>query len=207
MKNLWLARLARPDIQKAICKLTHDLQEWTRNDDWRLYRLMYFPNSTPHHRLIGRVNDPPELLKLLLFVDADFAGDDKHSKSTSGGYLVLAGPKTWFPLVWLSKTPTSTSRSTTESEVVSLAHSLFTEALPVMDLWDLLLGRPIKLYILEDNQATIKVVLSGYSQKLRHVLRTHKVNLGSVKDVLEKDNAEVMYCNTDFQAADVFTEV
>jgi len=163
-----------------------------------------------HHsrgsRLVGKVNDPPELLKLLLFVDADFAGETRHSKSTSGGYLVLAGPNTWFPLCWICKMQSHTSRSTTEAEVISLAASLFAEALPTMDLWDMILGRSIELIILEDNQATIKIVRKGYSSKLRHIYRTHKVNLGSIKEVLEEDNVTLMYCNTHFQAADIFTK-
>ncbi len=49
------------------------------------------------------------------------------------------------------------ARSTTEAEVISLAASLFSEALPTMELWDLLLGRPVDLIILEDNQATMKL--------------------------------------------------
>ena len=98
-----------------------------------------------------------EKLKLLLFVDADFAGSDDNMKSTSGGLLVLAGPNTWFPLMWLCKRQSRTARSTTEAEIVSLAMSLFSEALPTLSLWDLILGRKVDLIILEDNQATIKV--------------------------------------------------
>ena len=130
MKDLWLARLSRPDIQNPICYLATHLQIWSKNDDKRLYRLMCYMNSSAHYRLVGRVNDPPDKLKLLLFVDADFSGETDNAKSTSGDWLVLAGPNTWFPLMWLSKRQTSTSRSTTEAEVVSLAASLFSEALP-----------------------------------------------------------------------------
>jgi len=70
----------------------------------------------------------------------------------------------------------------------------------------MILGRPIELVILEDNQATIKIVRKGYSSKLRHIYRTHKVNLGSIKEVLEEDNVTLTYCNTHYQAADVFTK-
>ena len=59
-----------------------------------------------------------------------------------------------------------------------------------MDLWDLLLGRPMALEIMEDNQATIKVVKNGYSPKLRHVSRTHKVDLGSVYEIVEQENVD-----------------
>ena len=65
---------------------------------------------------------------------ADFAGEKDDAKSTSGGFLVLQGPKTFFPLTWVSKRQTSVSRRTTESKIVSLAHSLFLEALPALQL-------------------------------------------------------------------------
>ena len=76
----------------------------------------------------------------------------------------------------------------------------------MMDLWDKLLGRPIELLIMEDNQATIKVARKGYSARLRHVPRTHKVDLGSIREVLDGDNVKVEYCHTEYQAADIFTK-
>ena len=45
-----------------------------------------------------------------------------------------------------------------------------------------------------------------YSQKLRHVLRQHKVNVGSIHDALDDDHIDIMYCHTNFQAADIFTK-
>ena len=109
-----------------------------------------------------RVPDLPEDLCLRLYCDTDFAGGVEDAYSTSGGYIVLYGPNTWFPLMWLAKRHTSTSRSATEAEVVSLAHYLFLEALPLLSLWDIVLGRRVELHILEDDQATIKVVVKGY---------------------------------------------
>jgi hypothetical protein len=108
--------------------------------------------------------------------------------------------------MWISNRQTATSRSTTEAEMVSLATALFSEAMPCMDLWELFLGRPIDLYILEDNEATIKVAKKGYSSKLRHCLRHHKINLGSAKEAIENNPIEIVYCHTNFQAADVFTK-
>ena len=149
-----------------------------RNHDRQLLRLIQYLVGTCNHRLVGTVQDAADDLELVLYVDADFCGERAHTKSTSGGYLVLYGPQTWFPLAWVSKRQTSTSRSTTEAEVISLAHSLYAEGLPSLQLWERLLGRPVKLRVKEDNQATIKVVKKGFSPKLRHIQRTHKVNLG-----------------------------
>ena len=206
MKALWLGRLSRPDIIKPINDLATKVQSWSRGDDKRLLRLIQYIDSTPQYRLVGTIKDNPEDLELRLYVDADFAGDRLSGKSTSGGYLVLYGPNSFFPLAWVSKRQTSTSRSTTESEVVSLAYSLYQEGLPALQLWELLLGRTVTLKVLEDNQATILVVRKGYSPKLRHIIRTHKINLSGLSEVFRNDSAELEYCQTDSQAADIFTK-
>ena len=138
-------------------------------------------------------------------------GRDREDKySTNGGYLVLAGPNSQFPLAWVSKKQTSCSRSTTESEVVALAHSLFLEALPMLSLWDRLVapasGRRMRLRIHEDNQAAKDIVEAGFSAKLCHISRTHGVNLTSVKDEIDKPEYELRKIHTSKQAADVFTK-
>ena len=87
------------------------------------------------------------------------------------------------------------------------AYSLYQEGLPALQLWELLLGRTVTLKVLEDNQATILVVRKGYSPKLRHITRTHKVNLSGLSEVFrDEDSAELEYCQTDNQAADIFTK-
>jgi hypothetical protein len=206
MKLLWLARLSRPDLIKPIGDLARDVQKWSVNNDKALYRLVCYVQSTLEYRLTGTVNDPLDQLKLKLYVDADFAGDRINAKSTNGGFLCLSGPNTFFPLQWISRRQTSVSRSTTESEVVSLAHSLFLEALPMCDMFDCILGRDVELEVLEDNEATIKIVRKGYSSKLRHISRTHRVNLASVKEVFENPNIALNYVGTLEQVADIFTK-
>ena len=207
MKALWLGRLSRPDIIKPIGDLATCVQKWSRNNDRQAHRLICYIDSTKHHRLVGHVNDCPDDLKLSLYVDADFAGEKAHARSTSGGYLVLAGPNTFFPLAWVSKRQTSTSRSTTESEIVSLAHSLYSEGLPALSLWDTLLGRTMQMTVHEDNQATILIARKGFSPKLRHISRTHKVNLSCLAEQFEEGSGvDVQYIDTNLQAADIFTK-
>ena len=196
MKCLWLGRLARPDIIKPIGDLATQVQKWSRNCDKALYRLICYIHSTLEHRLVGTVNDVAGDLRLRLYVDADFAGDRHDAKSTSGGYLVLYGDATFFPLAWICKKQTAVSRSTTEAEVISLAHSLFQEALPTLQLWCKILGRDVCLEVLEDNEATIKIVKKKGSAKLRHVSRTHKVNLASTYEVFEDPSVDIAYVNT-----------
>ena len=206
MKCLWLGKLSRPDIIKPIGDLATQVQKWTRNCDKALHRLICYIHSTLQHRLIGTVGDSPDELCLRLYVDADFAGDRLDAKSTSGGFLVLYGPNTFFPLAWLCKKQTAVSRSTTEAEVISLAYSLFAEALPTLQLWCRILGREVRLEVLEDNEATIKIVKKKGSAKLRHVSRTHKVNLASTYEVFDDEYIDLLYVNTKEQVADIFTK-
>ena len=206
MKNLWVARLARPDLVRPINSLATKVQSWSKNCDKQLYRLMCYMKHSADYRMYGHVHDRPADLHLALYVDADFAGDREDAYSTNGGWLVLRGPNTYFPMCWVSKKQTAVSRSTTESEVISLAHSLFLEALPMCALWDRLLGRDVDLYIHEDNEATIKIINKGFSAKLRHISRTHKVNLGSIKDEVDKKCNHLEYVDTKRQAADIFTK-
>jgi hypothetical protein len=210
MKDLWAARLARPDLTKAITSLASKVSKWTRNHDRMLYRLMSYMWTTKEYEIVGYVHDPLEELWLELYVDADWAGDREDKYSTSGGFLVLAGPNSRFPLMWVSRKQTAVSRSTTESEIIALAHSLFMEAIPMMSLWNRLVGpasgRPIQLKIFEDNQAAITIADSGFSTKLCHISRTHGVNIASIKDEIDKPEFELLKIDTKLQAADIFTK-
>ena len=68
-------------------------------------------------------------------------------------------------------------------------------------------NRNLELHCLQDNEATIKVVHNGFSAKMRHILRTHKVDLGSLGEQFEPGkNIYLEYVNTKEQAADVFTK-
>ena len=127
-------------------------------------------------------------------------------RATCGGFLVLTGPNTFFPLMWLAKRQTATARSTTEAEVIAFAESLIHEALPALDLWEILFDRKVSLLVLEDNQATIKVIRKGYSHKLRHLPRVHKIDLSALKELLDDGHFDIEYVVTDEQAADVFTK-
>ena len=89
---------------------------------------------------------------------------------------------------------------------MSLAHSLYQEGIPSLQLWELLLARSVNLRVYEDNQATILVVRKGYSSKLRHITRTHKVNFSCLSEVFRDDSTMIEYICTDEQAADIFTK-
>ena len=88
--------------------------------DRRLFRLMCYVNNTLQLRLIAFIGDEPSSLELVAYSDADFAGDRRDSKSTSGAFMALWGKNSFFPLCALSKKHGCVSHSTSEAEVVAL---------------------------------------------------------------------------------------
>ena len=62
-------------------------------------------NSTLDLNLYGWIRwigDHPDLLELVLYCDADLAGDRTDSKSTSGVFMCFLGPRSFMPLNALS---------------------------------------------------------------------------------------------------------
>lgn len=102
----------------------------------------------------------------------------------------------------MSKKQTSTSRSSTEAEIVSLATGLF-DAIPALDFADNLLGRDLQLECRQDNSAVISIVHRGYSPKLRRVTKAHRINLSSMYEVFDSGIAKLIYVK---QRADPMTK-
>ena len=63
---------------------TTQLTRWNEDDDRKLHHMMSYMNNRVDDVLIGFVADPPELLKLPLYSDADFAGDRRDYKARQG---------------------------------------------------------------------------------------------------------------------------
>ena len=76
----------------------------------------------------------------------------------------------------------------------------------MLTLWDTLLGRSVTLTIKEDNEATIEILRKGYSAKLRHVPRHHRIDLGSVFEQIKDPCIQLEAVKTDAQCADIFTK-
>ena len=63
------------------------------------------------------------------------------------------------------------------------------------------------LYIIEDNEAVIKMIIKGRSPTMRHVSRTHRVALDWLFDRINLDSKiQIKYIDTKNQLADILTE-
>ena len=63
------------------------------------------------------------------------------------------------------------------------------------------------LYVFEDNEAVIKMIIKGRSPTMRHVSRTHRVALGWLFDRVNLDpKIQIKYIDTKNQLADILTK-
>ena len=250
---LYLARVCRPDIMYSVCMLAREVTRWKEADDKRLHRLMSYLHNTSHYMQKCFVGNSASECQLALFCDASFAGCLQSSKSTSGVFCCIVGPRTFMPVTWLCKKQSAISHSSTEAELISLDTGLRVEGIPLLGLWSEVLqtfhpelrkkpanltsgnsenrGKSMldsnialelldyvppslpeppdeaKLFLLEDNDAVLKMIRKGRSAQMRHVGRVHRVNIDWLFERCANDKSiRPRYVNTEFQLADLLTK-
>ena len=63
------------------------------------------------------------------------------------------------------------------------------------------------LYVFEDNEAVIKMIIKGRSSTMRHVSRTHRVALDWLFDPINLDpKIQIKYIDAKNQLADIFNQ-
>ena len=92
---------------------------------------------------------------LCCYTDADHCSAQEDTKSSSGMFLCLEGPNSFWPLSWASRKQTATARSTTEAEMISLGSGLFAEAIPMQEFLEQVFDRGVELRCYQDNAAVI----------------------------------------------------
>ena len=94
MKILYGARMGH-DLIRPVQALASLTTKWDGLCDKKLRRLVCYINSTLDLNLYGWIGDSPEDLELVLYCDPDLAGDRTDSKSTSGVFMCLLGPRSF----------------------------------------------------------------------------------------------------------------
>ena len=147
---------------------------------------------------------------MTLFSDAGFAGCLDTAKSTSGIFIALTGPNSFFPLNAISKKQSCVSHSTPEVEIVAANLAIRTEGLPAL--------RTTMGYGTREACGTIaprryvtkllfKFSKTQENPTLRHLNRTHRVKVSWLCEVFKNlKEVELKYCKTDEMAADIFTK-
>ena len=60
--------------------------------------------------------------------------------------------------------------------------------------------------LVEDNESTFQIIKTGKNLTMRHISRTHGVNVQWLHDVYNKGLLNMVYTRTEAQLADVFTK-
>ena len=156
--------------------------------------------------MVGWVGDPATDIDLHGYADADLAGCRATARSTTGVYVALEGPDTRFPLSAVSKRQTSVSHSTPEAEIVATDHCVQKCILPALDLWDTLFDRQRVATVHEDNQAMVQICNTGKNPTMRHLNRTHKIDVKWLHERFQDSYLELKWTSTDEMRGDIFTK-
>ena len=97
----------------------------------------------------------------------------------------------------MSKTQTSTARSTTEAELIALATAMFAVVENLQAVLESLLGIDVPVLYQQVSSTLLAVLKTGYSAKLWHANRVHRVNVASVCERLAEPRISIAYCKTD----------
>ena len=179
-----------------------------RSHDRTLRRLMQYVYHAADLELVGELSSEDlQTAVLVMSPDADLAGDIETTKSTSGLWLEIRSEdrKRCWPLSWRSKHQGSTASSTCEAEMISLATALKAEVLPMMELLEHFLGRPVRLRCLENNTQCLQAAEIGYSAVLGHLPRTERISVGVVHKIFSEksDQHELIYQETSSHKGDI----
>jgi len=208
-KLLWMSRTTRPDITFAVHYLSGLVSKWSVHADKALGRIMQYLFHYPslgiaYERKTGK---PIEQVKIITFVDADHAGQALSTRSTNGYAIYLEDGNIRDLVDWSSKRQSTTALSTAEAELMAMSHGLkmtlahesfFEEAFGATD--------QIESIIFCDNQTAIQAVENGYSIRMRHLTKAHRVNLGFIHDVFNCKRRKLLHVPTAENIADIFTK-
>jgi transposase InsO family protein len=193
---LYVAITTRPDISAAVSILCRKVSS-PRQCDWTaVKRVIRYLKQTVNMQLKLCKDDN---LKLIGYVDADWAGDKTDRKSTSG-YLFQLGKAT---ISWTSKKQESVALSSTEAEYIAAATAsqemIWLRQL-LSDLQVPIIG-PTVMY--EDNQGCIKLACNEKSSaRTKHIdVRHHHL-----RDLQARNIIDLKYCASDQMLADVMTK-
>lgn len=192
---LYIAVCARPDIAVSASILGRSVSA-PREEDWvAAKRVVRYLKATKDWRL--QYGEPAG--KLIGYSDADWAGDAKTRKSTTGNIFLFAGAA----ISWASRLQSCVTLSSMESEYVALSEAS-QEAVWLRKLLEDF-GEPQlePVEISEDNQSCIKFVESErVSRRSKHI----ETREAYVKELCDQRVLKLVYRPTEEMVADALTK-
>ncbi|GMF11639.1 unnamed protein product [Phytophthora lilii] len=152
---LWLSNCTRPDITMAVNYLARFITQPTIGH-WRAVKhLLRYLKGTPTTGIYFQHGHQTHTsVKPVMYLDADWAGDQEDAKSTFGGVLTINGA----PITWYSKKQSTVALSTAEAEYIA-AGTAVRDCLWIQQLLNGLRLHPESspVYLHVDNQSAIKL--------------------------------------------------
>ena len=208
LKCLYVARIGRPDILWSVNKLALSITKWTKACDKRLSRLISYIHHTNEYKQYCHVGNTAKQCRLGLFQDSDFAGDLEDSKSTSWmckkqiavshssteseiisldtGLRLdgLPALELWDLIVSVIGNVSRVSDGSMQLDSdVHKRHKPHKKIDVMKDIDSVPSNvqsarQEALLYVFEDNEAVIKMIIKGRSLTMRHVSKHLKVAFG-----------------------------
>ena len=194
---MYASLTARPDITFAVVKLARKMAKPTLADWIAMKRIMRYIRGTTHLKLnyncAGRV-------KLLATCDADWGGDEKTSRSTSGGAIFILDNSA--PTEWISKLQRNITLSTAIAELNSIV------VMVKMTIWTCLILKEMGLPALQpvvksDNTAAIRIAeATCMHSKVKHAL----LKVRFLQELIKEHKLRVEHIPTLKNPADAYTK-
>lgn len=198
---LWLSNCTRPDITTVINCLARFVEHPTVTHWQGIKRVLRYLRGTSRKGLLYKFGSGPGVqLQPVVYSDANWAGDSKSAKSTSGAVLLINS----MTISWASRKQTTVALSTMEAEYVA-ACTAVQDCIGIRQLLEelQLLRKDIPILLRVDNQSAIKSMENAVSsQRTRHL----SIKYHFVRDAIMNKDVKVEYCPTQQQIADLFTK-
>lgn len=184
----------RPDICVAVSILSRYQNRANNILLAALKRVLRYIKCTIDYKLIYKCDNS----KLVGYCDADWGGDLRERRSTTGYCFMFANCL----ILWSSKKQASVSLSSTESEYVAISTAATDACWLIHLLKDFNIENVCPVVMFSDNQSAIMVTNTDSVKRLKHIdIRFHYI-----KELVKKGKLMLKYIKTEDQTADLFTK-
>lgn len=196
---LFLSVNTRPDIAVSTSILGRKVTNPTESDWVELKRVIRYLKGTMDYKLkLGGDEEQSNEANIVGYADADWGGDTKDRKSTSGQCFKIYGGT----VSWSSKKQDCVSLSSKEAEYISLSEAC-QELIWLQNLLKNFHVANKKNVMYEDNQSCLTSLSSEkFGSKSKHI----EIRYHFAKDLKKRNLVNFQYCPSENMIADMLTK-
>ena len=195
-KLLYLSTRVRPDISLPVNYLCSRVNKFSKDDEDKFYKILYYLNQSRSEGIIMNKNDDNPNINV--YADASY-GINKDRKSQTG-IIVKIGQST---IISKSVKQNIVTKSSTEAELVAASESV-SIAHSLKSLMDELQIKSNGIKIHQDNQSTIRLINNNrpISQRTKHI----DIRYFFLRDRIENKDIEIIYTPSNEMISDLLTK-